>query len=274
MILAGYLASVLMGVVLGLIGGGGSILTVPILVYLFALDPMLATAYSLFIVGFTALIGGVQAFRRGDVELVTGLIFAAPSFLGVYLTRAWLVPALPEVMVDFGRFELTKALFIMLLFALLMVVSSISMIRGKKKKDSATKAELSPFLRYGLIGLEGLVVGSVTGLVGAGGGFLIIPALVVLVGLSMKKAVGTSLLIIAAKSLLGFLGDVQQGVVLDWAILGGASAAAAVGILVGGLLASRVPEGPLKKGFGVFVLVMGSGILIDQLRQILDAAPQ
>lgn len=265
LLILGYLASVLMGVVLGMIGGGGSILTVPILVYLFQLDPLTATAYSLFIVGVTALIGGFEAFRRGNVDLKTGLLFALPSFIGVYLARAYLLPALPQEIFEMGGLRMTKSLLVMLVFAVLMVVSSFSMMRKRVPRE---KVELSPQLKRLIIAAEGLIVGAVTGFVGAGGGFLIIPALVVLVGLPMKIAVGTSLFIITTKSLVGFTGDLQRGLVLDYGILLGASGLAAIGIIVGGLLSDKIPEPILKKGFGLFVLFTGALILLDQIRAL------
>jgi uncharacterized membrane protein YfcA len=262
----GYLASVVMGISLGMIGGGGSILTVPILVYLFGVGPVLATAYSLFIVGLTALFGGIFYLRRGDVDIKTGIIFAIPSFVGVYATRAWVVPSLPPEILNIGGFVLTKPLLIMLVFSVLMVAASFSMIRSKA--SNVQPAHLGFIKRTLLIGTEGLVVGAITGFVGAGGGFLIIPALVVLVGLPMKIAVGTSLFIIASKSLLGFVGDLQQHVEIDWFLLASIASIAVVGLIFGMKMSSVISDRALKKGFGWFVLVMGSVILVDQLRSL------
>lgn len=262
----GYLSSIVMGLSLGMIGGGGSILTVPILVYLFGTDPVLATAYSLFIVGLTALFGGIFYFRRGEVDLKTGFIFAIPSFVGVYVTRAFIVPSLPAEILSVGGFTVTKPLLIMLVFAVLMVVASLSMIR--QKKTAATKKEFSPAARFALISAEGLVVGGITGFVGAGGGFLIIPALVVLVGLPMKRAVGTSLFIIAAKSLIGFVGDVQRQPHIEWTLLFTIVAIAVAGLLLGMVLSKKVSEKALKIGFGYFVLIMGAFILFDQIQKL------
>lgn len=267
--LLGYFASIFMGLSLGMIGGGGSILTVPILVYLFKVDPILATAYSLFIVGLTALVGGFGYLKKGEVDLKTGFIFAVPSFIGVYLTRAFVVPSLPDPVFSLGETAISKPLLVMLVFAILMVAASVSMI--KKKKDSgAKKEELSPAMKFGLISLEGLVVGGVTGFVGAGGGFLIIPALVVLVGMPMKIAVGTSLFIIAAKSLIGFTGDLQSRAdVIDWTLMLTVAGIAIVGLFLGISLSKKVSESALKKGFGYFVLVMGAFILFDQVKQLI-----
>jgi uncharacterized membrane protein YfcA len=260
----GYAAAVLMGLSLGLVGGGGSILTVPILVYLFGVDPIAATAWSLFIVGLTALVGGGLALRAGDVDLKTGFVFAVPSFIGVYLTRAYVIPNLPDPVFHVWGSPLPKALLIMLVFSALMIVASASMIRGQRSQ-SVPKAKLSRGQKMLLIASEGLVVGGITGFVGAGGGFLIIPALVVLVGLPMKIAVGTSLLIIAAKSLIGFAGDLQRGVIIDWGLVTSICAISVVGLFVGRTIAGKFSDAGLKKGFGWFVLVVGSAILAHQV---------
>lgn len=262
----GYISSIFMGLSLGMIGGGGSILTVPILVYLFSVSPVTATAYSLFIVGSTALVGGATYLKKGSVDLKTGFIFAVPSFIGVYLTRAYLVPSLPEQVFSVGRVVVTKPLLMMLVFAGLMVAASISMI--KEKKDVTKKVEMSALAKFLLISLEGFLVGGVTGFVGAGGGFLIIPALVVLVGMPMKIAVGTSLFIIAAKSLIGFIGDIQHQTHIEWPLILQITAIAIVGLFVGMSLSKKVPDKILKKGFGYFVLIMGAFILFDQLKKL------
>lgn len=263
----GYVASIFMGLSLGMIGGGGSILTVPILVYLFGIAPVTATAYSLFIVGTTALVGGLSYLKKGDVDLKTGFTFAVPSFIGVYLTRAYVVPFLPDPVFQVSQFSFSKPLFIMLVFAVLMVVASFSMIRSPQV-TVANKSEFSARSKFFLILIEGFLVGGVTGFVGAGGGFLIIPALVILVGMPMKLAVGTSLFIIAAKSLIGFTGDLQQQTHIDWKLLVIVSSIAIVGLISGMFLQNKVSEKGLKKGFGYFVLVMGTIILFDQLRNL------
>lgn len=263
----GFIASIFMGLSLGLIGGGGSILTVPILVYLFAINPILATAYSLFIVGLTALVGGGFYLKKGEVDLKTGIIFAIPSFIGVYLTRAYVVPQLPDPVFYFGTHPISKPLLMMLVFAVLMVVASISMIKTKKASTLPAK-DFSSMNRFLLISLEGLVVGGITGFVGAGGGFLIIPALVLLVGMPMKIAVGTSLFIIAAKSLLGFIGDIQHQAFIDWKLLFTVSGIAIIGLFIGMSLSKKVSEKTLKKGFGYFVLIMGAFILYDQIKKM------
>ncbi len=268
MIYAGYIASILIGITLGLIGGGGSILTVPVLVYLLGVEPVMATAYSLFIVGISSLIGAYTKFKEGLVHLKTSLIFGIPSIAAVYVTRKFILPAIPDVLLSIDEFQVTKPLFLMLLFAILMVFASISMIRGDKEKSGNTDMDVKHLqlkFNYPLILIEGTVVGVLTGLVGAGGGFLIIPALVMLSKLPMKMAVGSSLLIIAAKSLIGFVGDIQTAASqMDWMLLIIVSALAIVGIFIGNRLSLNINGNKLKKGFGWFVLTMGIYILIKE----------
>ena len=260
----GYFASALIGVSLGLIGGGGSILTVPVLVYLFGVDPVLATAYSLFIVGATSLVGAFPKYKDGLVNVKTAVIFGIPAIIAVYVTRAYLVPMIPSTVFSVGDLVVTKAILMMGLFAILMVFASYSMIRDKKGVvENAPVAGPQKF-NYPMILTEGVVVGILTGLVGAGGGFLIIPALVLFSKLPMKQAVGTSLLIIAAKSLIGFTGDLSQ-YKMDWTLLGIVTALAIVGIFIGNRYSRRVDGDKLKKAFGWFVLVMGIYILIKEL---------
>jgi uncharacterized membrane protein YfcA len=266
----GYIASVFMGLSLGLIGGGGSILTVPILVYLFAINPITATAYSLFIVGITALVGGASYLKKKEVDLKTGFIFAIPSFIGVYLTRAYVVPNLPDPVFTLAAVTVSKPLLIMSVFSVLMLLASYSMIqsKGAKPEQKSKSSPMSPIKKIILIIIEGFVVGGVTGFVGAGGGFLIIPALVILVGLPMKIAVGTSLFIIAAKSLIGFIGDLQQQSSVDWQLLITISAISLIGLFVGMQLSKKISEKTLKIGFGYFVLIMGAFILVDQVSKL------
>lgn len=260
--IVGYIASLIIGISLGLIGGGGSILTVPVLVYLFRVQPVIATAYSLFIVGSTSLVGSFPKYKAGEINLKTALIFGIPSIAAVFATRAFIVPAIPTEVFTVGSLVVTKSLLMMILFAVLMVFASVSMIRDKKKPITDNNTEQK--FNYPMILLEGLVVGTLTGLVGAGGGFLIIPALVLLSKLPMKQAVGTSLLIIAAKSLIGFTGDLGKHE-MDWTLLLSVTGLAIVGIFIGNKMSKKVSADSLKKGFGWFVLVMGVYIIIKEL---------
>lgn len=262
--LLGYALAVLVGISLGLIGSGGSILTVPILVYVMAVEPVLATAYSLFVVGATALVGGIRNATEGKVDFRTAVVFGIPSIAAVYLTRAYLIPLIPDTLFSVGDFQLTKSVALMVLFAVVMMMASVSMIRPTKQgEDNESSATIR--YNYPMILLEGSLVGILTGLVGAGGGFLIIPALVLLARMPMKLAVCTSLLIIAAKSMLGFLGDLQNSEVIDWLLLSLFTAFSVVGIFIGSFLSKKIDGGKLKTAFGWFVLVMGVYILFKEL---------
>ena len=262
-LILGYLGAILIGIVLGFIGGGGSILTLPVLVYLFGIEPVIATAYSLFIVGIAAVAGTLKNMSQKLVDFKTALIFALPAFIAVYLTRRYLVPALPDPLLNIGGWTLSKDVGIMVFFAFIMVLASISMIRDRREEPE-TNQDSEPRYNYPLIVLEGFVVGVLTGIVGAGGGFLIIPALVLLAKLPMKKAIATSLLIIAIKSLIGFVGDLQV-IEIDWLFLLIFAAISVFGIFVGVWLNQIVPGKKLKKGFGWFVLVMGVFIVLREL---------
>jgi len=262
----GFFLAALVGISLGLIGGGGSILTVPILVYVMGVNPILATSYSLFIVGSTSMVGAFNNWRKGFVQIKTALLFGISSITTVFLTRKFIVPAIPNHILTFGRFDLTEDILTMVLFAILMVVASIAMIKNGNKKEvgqttdnlKAKKINLLKLLLYGI------AIGLATGLLGAGGGFLLIPTLVLLVGLPMKEAVGTSLLIIALNSLIGFTGDLGH-FVMDWIFLGKITIIAVAGIFVGGYLSKKIDGAKLKKAFGWFVLIMGVYILIKEI---------
>lgn len=259
----GYIASLVIGISLGLIGGGGSILTVPVLVYLFRVSPVMATAYSLFIVGSTSLVGALPKYKNGLVNLKTALIFGIPSIVAVFATRKYIVPQIPEELFSIGGLLITKNILMMLLFAILMVAASVSMIRNTKSKVEESGSSEQKF-NVPVILIEGILVGILTGLVGAGGGFLIIPALVLLSKLPMKQAIGTSLLIIAAKSLIGFTGDLSN-YQMDWSLLITVTLLAIVGIFIGNWLSNKISPEKLEKGFGWFVFIMGIYIIIKEI---------
>ena len=257
----GYLGALLIGLILGLIGGGGSILTVPILVYLLGITPVLGTAYSLFIVGVSSLVGALNFMRKKLVDLRTAVIFAIPALISVYLTRRYVVPAIPDQLFSVGSFQVTRGIALMLFFAAIMILAAVSMIRDTQTKPLKSK---SWHYKGFFVVLEGVVVGALTGLVGAGGGFLIIPALVLVAQLPMRKAIATSLLIIAIKSLVGFIGDLQN-LEIDWSFLLVFSSLSIVGIFIGTWLNQFFDGARLKKGFGWFVLMMGALILVKEL---------
>jgi uncharacterized protein len=251
----------IMGSVLSLLGAGGSILTMPVLVYLFSIPAVEATSYSLLLVGLTALLGSIGYFRQGTIDIKTAIIFGIPSILGVLLARHYLLPAIPS------EFKLgiliTKDFVIMFVFSVLMILAALMMMKkNNPKKDDNQDV---PKNKFALVMLEGLVVGGVTGFVGAGGGFLIIPALVLLAGLEMKIAVGTSLIIIALKSIIGFGGDVIGGFQTDWIFVFYVMIATLVGVLVGNFLSRKFTGKQLKKYFGIMVLVIGFYIVTEQI---------
>lgn len=262
----GYIASIFVGITLGLIGGGGSILVVPILIYLFEIDVVIATAYSLFIVGSSSAVGAVSKYKNKLVDLKTAMVFGAPAIASVYVTRKFLVPIIPEEIITIAGFHITKDIALLLLFALVMVAAAFSMIlkREGAKEENETEGKVHQKFNYPLILMEGIVVGVLTGLIGAGGGFIIIPALVLLSKLPMKKAVGTSLVIIAAKSLIGFLGDLSN-YPIDWPFLLIITGLAIIGIFIGTKLSNYIPGKKLKPAFGWFVLIMGLYIIVKEL---------
>jgi uncharacterized protein len=262
-LILGYLAALAIGLILGLMGGGGSILTVPTLVYLVGLDPLLATAYSLFVVGTTALAGAGGYVRQRLVSYPSALLFAPASLAAVFATRRFLLPAIPAELFTGGGLVVTKTLCVMVVFAVLMLLAATSMIRGAGPSLPDACVPAPP--RWPLLVLIGAVVGVLTGFVGAGGGFLIIPALVVLARLPMKTAVGTSLLIIAINSLTGFSGDLSNGLHPDWAFLLPFTGVALLGIVCGTAVARYVPGGRLKPAFGWFTLLMGTFVLVKEL---------
>lgn len=254
----GYVGALFIGLVLGLTGGGGSILTVPILVYLMSINPVTATAYSLFIVGTTSTFGAIQNYRKNLVDIKNGFIFAIPSFIAVYLTRKYIVPEIPKIIIE-SPILITKDTFLMLFFAVIMIFGALSVL--KKKSQNTNNEEKRNLI---LIGIQTFTIGIIIGLVGAGGGFLIIPSLILFSKLPMRKAVGTSLFIIAMNSLLGFIGDVQN-LVIDWTFLLTFSTISVVGIFIGMYLTKYTNESQLKKIFAYFVLVMAAIILLKEM---------
>jgi uncharacterized membrane protein YfcA len=256
-----YLASALIGISLGLIGAGGSILTVPVMVYLFGVNPLLATSYSLFIVGTTSAVGAYQNFGNNLVNIKTALLFGLSSITTVFIIRKFLVPILPTQLFSIAGFQVTSNMMTMVLFALLMLGASFSMINDKVDIEIESPAHSKHRMKLLVYGVG---IGFATGLLGAGGGFLLIPTLVILLGLPMKEAVGTSLMIIAMNSLVGFTGDLGH-FQIDWFFLLSVTVIGLAGLFFGIYLSKKVDGSKLKKGFGWFVLIMSGYILIKEL---------
>lgn len=251
----------LIGLVIGLAGGGGSILTVPIFVYVFGVPPILATTYSLFVVGVTSLVGSINHLLKKQVNLSITAAFALPSFVSVYLSRRFLVPALPDPLFQAGSVVIPKSTAILYFFIIVMVLAARAMIRNDRPEQGMA-ADGKP--RYGILALDGLAVGMLTGTIGAGGGFLIVPMLVLLAGLPIHRAVASSVFLIAVNSFVGFMGDVQH-TSLDWNFLLPFTGLSIIGIFIGMYLARFVAPDQLKKGFGWFVLVVAAGMILKEV---------
>jgi uncharacterized membrane protein YfcA len=260
----GYICSILIGMSLGLIGSGGSILTVPVLVYLMHMNPLVATTSSLFIVGATSLVGGLRSYAKKAVDFEAVTEFGIPSIFSIFITRHYLLPALPHHFINTGNVSVSKEMFLMIAFALLMLVAGITMMSSNYNESDTDEREEDRQNKSWPLILLGLVIGVVTGLLGAGGGFLIIPSLVLFLKIQMKTAVGTSLLIIAINSLLGFVFSLKQ-FEYNWMLLLSFTILSIVGLFIGIKLSEKVSGLSLKKGFGWFVLLMGLYIIVKEI---------
>ncbi|MEK9726790.1 MAG: sulfite exporter TauE/SafE family protein [Candidatus Margulisiibacteriota bacterium] len=255
----GFVAAVFMGMVLGAIGGGGSILTVPILVYLFSIPATLATAYSLFVVGVTSLVSAIQ--YRHELNYKLALLFAIPSTFGVLMSRRYILQPMPAS-IEVFNYTILKDDLVMLVFSILILIISVFMFTAKETtknrvKDRSLKSAL-------IIIIEGILVGGVTGFVGAGGGFMIVPALTLL-GVSIREAIATSLLIISVKSLIGFLSDIAMNIEMDFVFLLSFSLITMIGAIFGAYLNRYISKNQLRKIFAYFILIMGIFILTGYL---------
>jgi uncharacterized membrane protein YfcA len=259
----GYAATVLVGLSLGMIGAGGSILTIPVLVYLFNVAPTMATSYSLFIVGCTSMIGGIKKANDGLVDFRISIAFAIPGFAGACVSRMFLQWIPGEV--TFFSAIVTKDVMIMVFFSAMMFAASISMLTAGN--NDAIVNDSSPRNLF-VIFISGFAIGLVTGIIGVGGGFLIIPALVLFAGIPMKKAVGTSLIIIAAKSLAGFAWDMRSVPDVDYLLITIVSAVATIGIFVGNYWSKFIDNTKLKRSFGWCILLISVYVLaVEMLKQ-------
>jgi len=257
----GYILAVFVGMTLGMLGSGGSILSVPILVYVMGIEPTLATAYSLFVIGTTSLVGGIHKAKQKLVDFYKVILFGIPAIVSVFVTRKILVPRIPEIIFSSDNFILTKSILIMVVFAIVMIFASVRMIKPFKEKIVVEDVQLN----YFKIALMGILIGLVSGFVGAGGGFLIVPTLLFFAKTPMKMAVGTSLFIVSAQSLIGFTGDIMSNQIIDWKLLEYFTLASIIGIFIGNFIAKKVEDEKLKTSFGWFVLAMGIYIIIREL---------
>jgi uncharacterized protein len=257
----GYILAVFVGMTLGMLGSGGSILSVPILVYVMGIEPTLATAYSLFVIGTTSLVGGIHKAKQQLVDFYKVILFGIPAILSVFVTRKILVPRIPDVIFSTENFTLTKSVLIMVVFAFVMIFASVRMIKPLKEKIVIEEVQLN----YFKIALMGILIGLISGFVGAGGGFLIVPTLLFFAKTPMKMAVGTSLFIVSAQSLIGFTGDIMSNQIIDWKLLEYFTLASIIGIFIGNFISKKVEDNKLKTSFGWFVLAMGIYIIIREL---------
>ncbi len=260
--LIGYFGALLIGFVIGLFGGGGSILAVPIFVYLFQLNPILATSYSLFVVGFSAAVGTLINIKKKLIEYKTAFVFTLPALVSVFFTRRYIITNLPDILFDLGFVSVTKEMALMLLFSTVIILSALSIFKNNKL---AVIHKLKT-TNYNILLIVGLVVGLLTGLIGAGGGFIIVPALVLFASLDVKKAVATSLIIITFNSLFGFVADVTQ-VAIDWPFIMIFTAVSIVGIFMGVYVSNFIEERSLKRNFARFMLLMALLIIYNELKR-------
>ena len=259
--ITGYVLAVFVGMTLGMLGSGGSILSVPILVYVMSIEPTLATAYSLFVIGTTSLVGGIQKAKQKLVDFNKVVLFGIPAIISVFITRKILVPKIPEIIFSTENFTLSKSILIMVVFAFVMIFASVRMIKPLKEKYISDGEKLN----YYKIVLLGLLIGFLSGFVGAGGGFLIVPTLLFFGKTPIKMAVGTSLFIVSSQSLIGFTGDIMENRIIDWKLLFLFTLASIIGIFIGNYVSKKIEDEKLKTGFGWFVLGMGIYIIIREL---------
>lgn len=261
-----YFLAILIGISIGLVGSGGSIMAVPILVYLLRLDPIIATAYSLFIVGASSLTGGIVKAFKNLVDFKMVVVLGMPSLLMVLITRIYIVPQLPDILWENESLQISKSLFVMLFFAIIMIIASFSMIKVTESKEEVLSTTSKSGLYVPFVLMVGITLGVVTGMVGAGGGFLIVPSLVLVMHIPIHKAIGTSMWVVAINSLLGFCAYLITGQKnIDWNIIVCFTGASIFGILIGLLLSRHISGERLKKGFGYFILTMGTYILLSEL---------
>lgn len=257
-----YIAALLIGVTLGIFGGGGSILTVPVLIYLCNIPTVQATSYSLLIVGLASFINSIFNIFKGLINYKIVLLFGLPGLSAVFIARKYIIPSLPERISLFSSYSLDKNTAILLLFSVIMLFSSLSMIRGNQEKDNLNEnSQINVFL----IIIQSFIVGLITGIVGSGGGFLIIPGLIFFANLDIKSAITNSILIIAVNSTFGFLGNLNSDMSFDWLFIFKFLIFTISGMFIGKSLSNYISSEKLRPLFGYFVLTMGIFIIIKEI---------
>jgi uncharacterized protein len=250
----GYLAAIISGIAMSLFGGGGSIITIPVLAYLFGItDAAILTSYSLFAVSAGAWFGSIQKWKDKLIDMQALWWFGLPSILSIFLTRFYLVPLIPDYLFDISTDQL-----LLVIFALFMAVAGVAMLKDRKEINTTKSSKTN-------LVLNGLLIGVLSGVLGAGGGFLIVPALLFFGNIPLKTAVGTSMLIIATNTSIGFGADLINGLQIDWPFILGYLGAMILGVIIGNSLTNKIAAGPLKKSFGWFIIAMGLFIVIKEL---------
>jgi uncharacterized protein len=260
----GYGLVFVMGGLLGLLGGGGSILTIPILVYFFGISPLLSTGYSLFIVGASSSVAVYNYWKERLINVKVGIVFGVPATGGVLVSRILILPNLPET-IHLLNIDVSKDRLILLIFAILVLAISIFMIKSRDATSDTILQKKENGLSVIKTLLGGSVLGVITGFVGAGGGFMIVPALIILTPVTLKESIATSLFIISVKAIVGFMGDLSAGVQFDWVFLCQLLSITVIGIIIGTKINKYMPVQYLRKGFGYFVFAMGIFILYKEL---------
>ena len=256
-----YAASLFVGLSLGMIGAGGSILTVPVFIFILKIDPLTSSIYSMFVVGISSLAGGIKSIFHKLVDIKTMFVFGIPSVTGVLVARNFIFPSIPDQIFSLGGFVVSKKILFMFCISTLMFFAAVKMLQAASSKRETTRDE--PHVKPGFLIIQGLIVGIITGLFGIGGGFLIVPALYFWTHLPMKKAVGTTLLIIAMNSLFSF-STCYAASVINWSLLIRFSLGAIIGIFIGTRIAEKISGDYLKKIFGWFVMAISFYIVIKQ----------
>lgn len=240
---------VLIGVILSLLGSGGALLTIPVLVYIFDVDPYWATSYSMFIMGVSNWAATIDNIKKNLIYYKIGLCFAIPGLLVTFIIRRFILPIVPDVLFESDVLSFTKGSAIMLSFAILMFYTAIKTFR-RKNTIEYSRIEFSPVINI----LQGAAIGLVTGFAGAGGGFLIVPALLFTVKMPMKEAAATSLFIISITTFLGFFGDFNPAIEMDWTLIIFCTAFSILGILITSFIKDTFSNKFLKTSFGYFIL--------------------